>query len=292
MSPTDHEHTFLRAARCACGVDYSDVLDLLFAARGDAERLAGEAHYTGSCLRPESETLELWLFDAPSQVVQELEANRPGVYLIHNDAPRPRAALRPLTHSFDVAPMQSEGIVVTRVSVSEDGYLQVDVVDDVQAAQTRLDAIYGSHLVRVVQGGYGIPGRAIASFPDRHFQFWEYRIGHGVLLVRSPNVRERTMVDLIFEMVMFVSLPRSMRGVRLEEGTAEDVERLTAANSEVGQTLNRTKWTIWAEEEFLNSGPRPFALVSENNRNLIVAGQCWVEEHEGNMFDSPFDFDR
>ncbi len=122
---------------------------VLDAAADDARRLAGEAHYTGCRVRHESKTVELWLFNAPMQVVQELEAIRPGVYVIHNDAPRPLSAVDDLRDSFDWAARKSEGVKAVGVGPTEDGYLQVGVLDDVNGAQKKLDAIYGSNVVRV-----------------------------------------------------------------------------------------------------------------------------------------------
>ena len=60
---------------------------MLDEAATDARRVVEDAHYTGCRVRQESETLELWLFDASSRLVEELEATRPGVYVIH-DAPQ------------------------------------------------------------------------------------------------------------------------------------------------------------------------------------------------------------
>ncbi len=105
MSPTDHEHTFVRDGQellpCACGANVLAIQDMLHPAADDARRLAGDPYYTGCRLRQELEAVELWLFNAPWQVVQELEATYPGVYLIHNDAPRPLTALDELRDSFD-----------------------------------------------------------------------------------------------------------------------------------------------------------------------------------------------
>jgi hypothetical protein len=53
---------------------------MLGEAAADARSVAGEAHYTGCRVRQELEKLELWLFDAPPQLLQELEAMRPGAY--------------------------------------------------------------------------------------------------------------------------------------------------------------------------------------------------------------------
>jgi hypothetical protein len=57
-----------------------------------------------------------------------------------------------LRDSFDWAARKSERIEATAVGPSEDGYLQVGVLDDVQGAQKKLDAIYGNDVVRVYEG--------------------------------------------------------------------------------------------------------------------------------------------
>ena len=126
----------------------------------DARRVVGEAHYTGCWVRQELEKLELWLFDAPSQVLQELEAIRPGVYLIHNDAPRTEAALFELMDALraDLLRLEAEGIHVVGLGPTHDGYLHVRVMGDVTTAQAKLDTMFGSNVARVE---YGEPGRAL-----------------------------------------------------------------------------------------------------------------------------------
>ena len=111
MSPTDHEHTFVWDGQellpCACGANVLAIQTVLDAAADDARRVVGDAYYTGCRLHQELETLELWLFNAPLHVVQELEAMHPGAYLIHNDAPQPRTAVDDLRDSFDWAARKS-----------------------------------------------------------------------------------------------------------------------------------------------------------------------------------------
>ena len=103
MSSTNHEHTFVWDGQellpCACGANVLAIETVLGAAADDARKVAGDRYYTGTRLRQEFETLELWLFNAPLQVVQELEAMHTGAYLIHNDAPRPRTAVDDLRDS-------------------------------------------------------------------------------------------------------------------------------------------------------------------------------------------------
>ena len=157
MSPTDHEHTFVWDGQellpCACGANVLAIGTALGAAADDARKVVGEAHYTGCRVRQELETLELWLFNAPLQVTQELEATHPGVYLIHNDAPRPRTAVDDLRDSFDWAAWKADGIRVRAVGPTEDGYLNVGVEDDLETAQKKLDAAYGDNVIRVSQQG-------------------------------------------------------------------------------------------------------------------------------------------
>jgi|tagenome__1003787_1003787.scaffolds.fasta_scaffold19893013_1 hypothetical protein len=157
MCATDHEHTFVWDGQellpCACGANVLAIGTVLGAAADDARMVVGDAYYTGCRLRQELERLELWLFNAPLQVTQELEAMHPGVYLIHNDAPRPRTAVDDLRDSFDWAAWKADGIRVWAVGPTEDGYLNVGVEDDLETAQKKLDAAYGDNVIRVSQQG-------------------------------------------------------------------------------------------------------------------------------------------
>jgi hypothetical protein len=157
MTATKHEHVFdwdgQELLPCECGADIMAIESALNPAADDASRLVGDAYYTGCRLRQELEAVELWLFSAPEQVLRKLEAQHPGVYLIHNDAPRPLTALDELRDSFDWAAWKAEGIKVWSVGPTGDGYLNVGVEDDLQTAQTKLDAAYGDNVIRVSQAG-------------------------------------------------------------------------------------------------------------------------------------------
>jgi len=165
MSPTDHEHTWAQAPastfpdlRCTvCGASHTAIQDMLGEAADDATRLVGEAYYTGCRVRQELEKLELWLFDPPASVLEELEAIRPGVYLIHTDAPRSPRTLDDLRDSLDWAAWRAEGVEVHAVGPSEDGYLEVGVEGDLEAARVKLDAAYGNDVVRVFECGPMVP---------------------------------------------------------------------------------------------------------------------------------------
>lgn len=82
-----------------------------------------------------------------------MEASYPGVYLIHNDAPRPRTTVDDLRDSFDWSRWKAEGIKVWLVGPTEDGYLNVGVEDYLETAQNKLDTAYGDDVVRVSQAG-------------------------------------------------------------------------------------------------------------------------------------------
>ena len=99
-----------------------------------------------------------------------------------------------------------------------------------------------------------------------------YRVSHGSLLVRSPKRDGAGNVDLVFVGVEYVSVPRHLRGVTVEEGGAKDIAGAAAAISK-----NEAK------EE------RVFVLVSEGQRHLVVAAHCSVSEHDRDIFDSPFE---
>jgi len=158
MSATDHVHAFVwdgdELLPCACGANLGAIQAVLDKAAEDARRLVGDTYYTGCRVRQELETLELWLCNAPAHILQELEAIRPGVYLIHNDAPRSEGAVFKLMDALgaDRSTLRAEGIHVVRYGPTPDGYLHVRVMGDVPTAQARLDGIFGNDVARVEYG--------------------------------------------------------------------------------------------------------------------------------------------
>jgi hypothetical protein len=188
MSPSDHEHEWVQGPgypdlRCAaCGASHSAIQTMLGEAAADAKRVAGDAHYAGCRVRQESETLELWLSDAPPQVLQELDAIRPGVYEIHNDAAHTLSELLTLQDSIDLPALTAQGIKVHRFGPRNDGYIWVGVNTDPAAAQAWFEAEYGPgffrfevpepNTVAMVQLKCPETGKAIDMF--------EYRSGMGI----------------------------------------------------------------------------------------------------------------
>ncbi|WP_308797713.1 hypothetical protein [Agromyces silvae] len=109
-----------------------------------------------------------------------------------------------------------------------------------------------------------------ADYSDRRFQLWEYRVSHGSLLIRSPRGLDATRsVDFIFVGVEYLAVPRVFRGLSLDAHRESDRVAVTA---EFGPfEIDRLR-----------------VLVSAGKRFPIVAAGLRVEEHEGDIFDSPF----
>jgi len=111
----------------------------------------------------------------------------------------------------------------------------------------------------------------IASYPNRKFQFWEYKVSHGSLLLRSPKDMENDVnIDLMFAGVEFVSLPRHMKGIALEHGALADVEAVSKSHG------HREK------------GGNVFVIVSGGRRYFVISATCQVAETEMDIFDTPF----
>jgi hypothetical protein len=157
---------------------------MLGEAAAEAERVAGEGHYTGCRVRQESETLELWLSNAPPQVLRELEAIRPGVYEIHNDAAHPLSELLALQKSIDGPAMTAQGIKVHRFGPRNDGYIWVGVNTDPAAAQAWFEAEYGPGWFRFEVPELNIVAMVQLKCPEtgKPIDMFEYRSGMGVTL--------------------------------------------------------------------------------------------------------------
>jgi len=130
----------------ACTPPNQDALD---ADASDAQRIAGRSYYTGAVVHADTNTVDLYLAAAPESVIDQLNAEHPGIYVIHNDAPHTSATLLKLEAGLDDAALRAQGIDVSEWGPTEDGYLQVGVTSDVATAQAKLDEIYGPNVVRV-----------------------------------------------------------------------------------------------------------------------------------------------
>lgn len=111
----------------------------------------------------------------------------------------------------------------------------------------------------------------IASYPERRFTLWEYRVGHGSLLFRSPKTDGWPRnVDVIFVGVDYLAAPTVLNGLTVERGLDADLLALVGTPRKV-------------EPQQL------FVLVSAGRRDSVVAAHCRATENDGDIFDSRFD---
>jgi hypothetical protein len=122
---------------------------LLDAAATDARSAAGELYYTGCRVLSDSNSVELYLANAPPRVLERLEAMHPGIYGIHNDAPRPLRAIEEIRKKIDFEEFKRKGIAIVSHGPTVDGYVKVGVMNDVPTAQMKLDAMFGPDVIRV-----------------------------------------------------------------------------------------------------------------------------------------------
>jgi hypothetical protein len=147
MSPGVRAHSARRATQG--GADNANQLALV-ADASDAQSAAG-SYYTNAALNGASSTVDLYLARAPQSLIDRLNALHPGVYVIHNDAANPRSALLHLENSIDIAALRSQGVAISSLVPTSDGYLQVGVTSDVAAATAKLNSLYDPSLFRVVK---------------------------------------------------------------------------------------------------------------------------------------------
>ncbi len=131
----------------------------LDAAASTARRIAG-AYYTGLVVSDATNSVILYLAHAPASVLDRLNAAAPGVYTIKNDAPRPLSAVMKAMRSLSFNALKREGITISGIGPTQDGYLQVGVTAHVAEAQVSLDAKYGPGLVKVVKEELSMPAVA------------------------------------------------------------------------------------------------------------------------------------
>src|SRR5690348_9275243 len=111
-------------------------------------------------------------------------------------------------------------------------------------------------------------------FNSRTFQFWEFRVSHGSLLVRSPQTESKgwaTNIDIAFTGVEYVALPRFLRGIEILEAQPEDLRELE----------------IILAKQILPSSVH--ILASLGQRFRIVAASIKIEENQKDTFESPFE---
>jgi hypothetical protein len=109
---------------------------------------------------------------------------------------------------------------------------------------------------------------------DRQFQLWEYRVSHGSLLIRSPaGPGIKTSIDIICAGVQYLALPRHLGEITISKANKAEIKRLE-------EILQKGK----LEETHLEA----WTLQSSRERFLIAALTLKIQEHHGDIFDSPF----
>jgi len=105
----------------------------------------------------------------------------------------------------------------------------------------------------------------------REFQLWEYHVSHGSLLIRSPAGPEfDTSIDIICVGVEYLTAPRHLGELAVSEANDAEIGRLEEI---LRKKLPRSR--VWA-------------LECSHERFLVVAAALKVQEHRGDIFDSPF----
>lgn len=103
------------------------------------------------------------------------------------------------------------------------------------------------------------------------FQFWEYRVSHGQLLVRSPkSPTQASNVDIAFAGVEYVDLPRYLRELEIDEPEEADI---AFAEHRLGRPIE---------------AKAVFVLKVEGKRHIVVAAAVRVTESDMDIFESPF----
>ena len=105
----------------------------------------------------------------------------------------------------------------------------------------------------------------------REFQFWEYFVSHGMLLIRSPNTPTVSgIVDIIFGDVDYVSLPRFLLEIEFGNATPDEIKHLS----------DKLRTPIVSPDDV-------WVLQNKYSRFFIVARALSIQLHHGSMFEPP-----
>ena len=120
------------------------------AAADDVRPIAG-GYYTGLVNHHHLGTCEVYLANAPESVVDRLRTTHPGVYAIHNDAPRSLNEIEEIIRGIDVTALREAGMSIHQIGPTQHGYVRIAVERDAPAARAEFDAMFGPDVVRVVE---------------------------------------------------------------------------------------------------------------------------------------------
>jgi hypothetical protein len=160
----------------------------LDAAATYAETVTGASHvYAGDRVDDAANQVVVYLVHAPGSVLAELRTRHPGIYVIHNDAPRTWHAVTQLQKSLDWRALKAKGIDIVSSGPTGTGYLQVGVSSSVAKAQAFFDAKYGRGVVRVEHAEPVIldDGGPVLKHPI-----------HGAVAVRSTRSQEANAAEV------------------------------------------------------------------------------------------------
>lgn len=116
------------------------------------------------------------------------------------------------------------------------------------------------------------PGKGTTRFA-RSFQMWDFRVGHGQLLLRSPKAPGlATRVDLLFKNVAAICLPTVLDELTLFEATDEE----------------RAGMQLPVEPRQLR-GRKLFVLRGSSISGYVLAGAVFWHEDQGE-YDAPSHF--
>lgn len=120
------------------------------AAANDVRPVVGE-YYTGLANHHYLGTCEVYLANAPKSVLSRLRAMHPGVYVIHNDAPRSLREMEEIVERIDMPALRDAEMSIHQKGPTQHGYVRVAVERDAAAAQAELDEMFGPDVIRVVE---------------------------------------------------------------------------------------------------------------------------------------------
>jgi uncharacterized protein YaiE (UPF0345 family) len=105
----------------------------------------------------------------------------------------------------------------------------------------------------------------------RQIQVWEYHVSHGSLLIRSPaGPGVVKSIDIVFIGVEYLAVPRHLGEIVISEATADEMHKLEGI----------------LQKKLVSS--RVWVLQGSRERFPVVAAALRIQEHAGDIFDSPF----
>ena len=106
----------------------------------------------------------------------------------------------------------------------------------------------------------------------RDFQLWHYICSMGHALIRSPISPDHdTNIDLWFVGVKYLSMPRQLGEIELDEPTEDERDRLLGIVGELGGYEHIT------------------VIVSGSHRHFVVSSQSRIQENKLEIFELPYD---